>query len=60
MPPAAGRLDSRRRVRAAAEMLASLSGARVWRIVIALGGLGQLAGAVLFVLNMWSRIRMPG
>ena len=47
-------------VRAAAEMLASLSGAPVWRIVIALGGLGQLAGAALFVLNMWSRIRMPG
>jgi hypothetical protein len=27
--------------------------------VIAAGGLGQLAGALLFVINMWSRVRMP-
>jgi len=47
-------------VRAAAEILAPLSGAPAVRWTIALGGLGQLAGAALFVLNMWSRIRMPG
>ena len=47
-------------VRAAAEIFAPFSGASAWRLLIALGGLGQLAGAALFVLNMWSRIRMPG
>lgn len=47
-------------VRAAAEIVAPFSGAPAWRLVIALGGLGQLAGAALFVLNMWTRIRMPG
>jgi len=47
-------------VRAAAEILAPFSGAPILRIVITLGGLGQLAGAALFVLNMWPRIRMPG
>jgi cbb3-type cytochrome oxidase subunit 1 len=46
-------------VRAAAEVLAPLTGAPALRPVIALGGLGQLAGAALFVVNMWSRIRMP-
>jgi len=46
-------------VRAAAEILAPSSGASAVRWIIALGGLGQLAGAALFVLNMWSRIRMP-
>jgi hypothetical protein len=29
------------------------------RLAIALGGLGQLAAAGLFVVNMWSRVRMP-
>ena len=47
-------------VRAAAEVLAPFSGSPALRFVIALGGLGQLAGAALFVLNMWPRIRMPG
>jgi cbb3-type cytochrome oxidase subunit 1 len=47
-------------IRAACEILAPLSGAPVVRWIIALGGLGQLAGAALFVLNMWPRIRMPG
>jgi cbb3-type cytochrome oxidase subunit 1 len=47
-------------VRAAAEILAPLSEAPPLRWAIALGGLGQLAGAGLFVLNMWPRIRMPG
>jgi heme/copper-type cytochrome/quinol oxidase subunit 1 len=47
-------------VRAAAELLAPLSGSPSLRLVIAMGGLGQLAGAALFVVNMWPRIRMPG
>jgi cbb3-type cytochrome oxidase subunit 1 len=47
-------------VRAAAEILVPFSGAPDLRWIIALGGLGQLAGAALFVLNMWPRIRMPG
>jgi cbb3-type cytochrome oxidase subunit 1 len=46
-------------VRAAAEILAPWSAGPALRWIIALGGLGQLAGA-LFVLNMWPRIRMPG
>lgn len=45
--------------RAAAELLAPWSGAPFLRPVIALGGLGQLAGALLFVVNMWRRVRMP-
>lgn len=47
-------------VRGAAELLAPFSGAPALRLVIALGGLAQIAGAVLFVVNMWWRIRMPG
>jgi cbb3-type cytochrome oxidase subunit 1 len=47
-------------VRAAAEMLAPWSATPALRWAIALGGLGQLVGAALFVLNMWPRIRMPG
>jgi cbb3-type cytochrome oxidase subunit 1 len=47
-------------VRAAAEILAPWSAAPALRWAIALGGLGQLAGAALFALNMWPRIRMPG
>jgi uncharacterized protein involved in response to NO len=47
-------------VRVLAEILVSLSGAPVWRPVVALGGLGQVVGAALFVLNMWPRVRMPG
>jgi heme/copper-type cytochrome/quinol oxidase subunit 1 len=47
-------------LRALAEIVVSLSGAPIWRPIIALGGLGQLAGAALFVINMWPRVRMPG
>ena len=47
-------------VRALAEIVVSLSGAPMWRPIIALGGLGQLVGAALFVINMWPRVRMPG
>ena len=46
-------------VRAIAEMIAPMSGSVVLRFLIAAGGLGQLLGAVLFIANMWSRVRMP-
>jgi hypothetical protein len=29
------------------------------RAMIALRGLGQAGGIVLFVVNMWTRVRMP-
>ena len=46
-------------VRAVAELTAPFAGAAALRAVIALGGLGQIAGALLFVANMWWRVRMP-
>jgi len=46
-------------VRAAAELWAGLSPAPTLRLLIAAGGLGQLAGTGLFVVNMWRRVRMP-
>jgi heme/copper-type cytochrome/quinol oxidase subunit 1 len=46
-------------VRAAAEIALGLTGAQALGPVVALGGLGQIAGAVLFVANMWWRVRMP-
>lgn len=46
-------------LRAAAEISVALAGAPGLRWLIALGGLGQLAGTALFVLNMWRRVRMP-
>ena len=46
-------------VRAGAEISVALAGALGLRWLIALGGLGQLAGTALFVLNMWWRVRMP-
>lgn len=46
-------------LRATAELLAGLSGAPLLRLLIAAGGLGQLLGAALFVVNMWARVRMP-
>lgn len=45
--------------RALAEILSGLVSAPVFRFGIVLGGLGQLAGAALFVANMWTRVRMP-
>jgi hypothetical protein len=45
--------------RAAAELGAPYVPSGGLRLVIAAGGLGQLAGAALFVLNMWWRVRMP-
>lgn len=46
-------------VRAAAEIAVGLAGVLGLRWLIAAGGLGQLAGAALFALNMWWRVRMP-
>ena len=46
-------------VRAAAELGSGWSGAPVLRVVVALGGLGQLVGAALFAVNMWPRVRQP-
>jgi cbb3-type cytochrome oxidase subunit 1 len=45
--------------RAAAELAAPFTAAPGVRVIVALGGLGQVAGAVLFVANMWWRVRMP-
>jgi cbb3-type cytochrome oxidase subunit 1 len=46
-------------VRAAAEVASGVAGTPALRVVVAAGGLGQLAGALLFVINMWARVRMP-
>jgi len=46
-------------LRAIAELLAGWSAAPVLRVLVAVGGLGQLLGAALFVVNMWTRVRMP-
>ena len=46
-------------LRALAEVTVAAAGTLGLRWLIALGGLGQLAGAAVFVLNMWWRVRMP-
>ncbi len=46
-------------VRASAEITMALAGVSGLRWLIALGGLGQVAGGVLFAVNMWWRVRMP-
>jgi hypothetical protein len=46
-------------LRAIAEVLAGWSAAPFLRVLVAVGGLGQLLGAALFVVNMWTRVRMP-
>jgi len=46
-------------LRAAAELAAGLSQAPLLRAVVAGGGLGQLLGVLLFVANIWWRVRMP-
>ncbi|HXG02120.1 MAG TPA: hypothetical protein VNO23_01725, partial [Candidatus Binatia bacterium] len=46
-------------LRATAEVAAPLAETPLLRWAVAAGGLGQLAGAVLFVANMWWRVRMP-
>jgi len=46
-------------LRAVAEVLLGVTGAPRLGWLIAAGGLGQLGGAILFVLNMWWRVRIP-
>ena len=46
-------------LRALAEMLEGLFPSGALRLFIAVGGLGQVLGALLFVVNMWRRVRMP-
>ena len=46
-------------VRASAELVSGVAPAPVFRWAIATGGLGQLVGTLLFVVNMWRRVRMP-
>ena len=46
-------------VRVLGEFGAAVAGTRGSPLA-ALGGLGQLAAAVVFVVNMWARVRMPG
>jgi len=46
-------------LRASAEIVVGASGLLGLRWLVAVGGLGQLAGTALFVVNMWSRVRMP-
>lgn len=46
-------------VRAAAELATGIWGGTALRLAVAAGGLAQLAGAVVFVVNMWWRVRMP-
>ena len=46
-------------LRAVAEVGEGLTGAPALRVLITLASLGQFAGAGLFVVNMWWRVRMP-
>jgi hypothetical protein len=46
-------------VRALGEVVAAFAGSRGSPLA-ALGGLGQVAAAIVFVVNMWTRVRMPG
>ena len=46
-------------LRATCEIVGGFTSTPVLRYGIALGGLGQLTGAALFVFNMWTRVRMP-
>ena len=46
-------------LRAAAELAGSFTPAPALRLAIAAGGLGQLLATALFVVNMWTRVRMP-
>jgi hypothetical protein len=45
-------------IRTVGEVGAAVAGAR-GSMLAALGGLGQLGAAILFVVNMWARVRMP-
>jgi cbb3-type cytochrome oxidase subunit 1 len=46
-------------LRALAEVAAGLVEGAPLRTLIVLGGSAQLVGALLFVVNMWWRVRMP-
>ena len=46
-------------LRALGEVLAGFWPGPWLRVAMLVGGLGQLLAAVLFVLNMWWRVRMP-
>jgi heme/copper-type cytochrome/quinol oxidase subunit 1 len=46
-------------LRVLGELAAAAAGTRGSSLA-ALGGLGQLAAAVVFVGNMWTRVRLPG
>ena len=46
-------------VRVLGELAAAAAGTRGSSLA-AVGGLGQVAAAVVFVANMWTRVRMPG
>ena len=46
-------------VRGAAEIALGVTAAPGLRALVALGALGQLAGALLFIVNIWWRVRMP-
>lgn len=46
-------------LRAAAEIALSLAAPLGLRGLIAVGGLGQVVGTTLFIVNMWWRVRMP-
>jgi cbb3-type cytochrome oxidase subunit 1 len=46
-------------LRALAEILAGYTDSGVLRVLVTLGGLGQAGGVLLFVVNMWTRVRMP-
>ncbi len=46
-------------VRSVAEVLAGWWAAPWLRAAVVAGGLGQIAGTALFVINTWSRVRMP-
>jgi len=46
-------------IRTMGELGAAVAGTR-GSSMAALGGLGQVAATVIFVVNMWTRVRMPG
>ncbi len=46
-------------VRAVGEVTGALAPVPGFQLLVAAGGLGQLAAATLFVVNMWWRVRMP-
>jgi heme/copper-type cytochrome/quinol oxidase subunit 1 len=46
-------------LRAAGEVTTGIVGLPALPTLVVVGGLGQLVGTVLFVVNMWWRVRMP-